>query len=142
MLLAIAEVLPLLVSSLCTLLLSLLDILCINFASHDAVHLVVDLRLLLLVNLPSLEGVHLDEHKPAEELLVVDGFVATFKEMVLVRVVVSDEGFHLGRLLMKEGASMRDDLPFVIDERAGDEDLSECVAGHHVVLDELLETQV
>ena len=113
-----------------------------DLASHDAGHLVVDLRLILLVNLPSLEGVHLDEHKPAEELLVVDGFVATFKEMVLVRVVVSDEGFHLGRLLMKEGASMRDDLPFVIDERAGDEDLSEFVAFLHVVIDELLESCV
>ena len=90
MFLAIAEVLPLLVGVVSTFLLSLLDFVFIDRVVHDAGHLVVDPLPLILVDLPSLEGVHLDEVKAAEELVVVDALATALEEVVLDWVVVLD----------------------------------------------------
>ena len=76
---------------------------------HDAVHLSVDLLLLLLVNLPALEGVHHDVLEPAEDAWVVEGMTASLKEVVLDGVVVPDGDEAAASLLTKEGAGMGND---------------------------------
>lgn len=85
-----AEVLSLLVRVASTFLLSLLDIVFWNLAVHDAVHLSIDLLPLILVDLPSLEGVHLDEIKAAELLVVVETVATALVEVVLEGVVELD----------------------------------------------------
>ena len=107
---------------------------------HDAVHLSVDLLLLLLVNLPALEGVHHDVLEPAEDAWVVEGMTASLKEVVLDGVVVPDGDKAAASLLTKEGAGMGNDRPIRLDEGACNNDLSVGVTHLHGFLDVLPES--
>lgn len=104
---SIPLVLPLLVSFECIVLEYFANIFFINLAVHDAGHLSIDLLPLILVDLPSLEGVHLDAVKAAKLLVVVETVATALVEVVLEGVVELDGDETSDRLLTKECASMR-----------------------------------
>jgi hypothetical protein len=90
-------------------------------------------------NWATVEVVDSDQLVPVKQLLVVDGMLASLKEVVLVGVIVLDlEEFPLGVLLAKEGASMANH--FLIEMLvAQDKDLHIVFGRNHVIKDEFLE---
>jgi len=93
-------------------------------------------------NWATVEVVDSDQLVPVKQLLVVDGMLASLKEVVLVGVIVLDlEEFPLGVLLAKEGASMANH--FLIEMLvAQDKDLHIIFGRNHVVIDEFLELKI